>query len=163
MSNRCAQVGCTVEQVSSQGHRLDWICAKVKRRSADPGILKNYKTVIVAGHSEYKYLVDDGYLPEIEIALNKTYGETDYLTDYITRMQGQRKSKTEWRDYSGADGHKKAGVDALSADKSRLAIPVASAITAATDTTRRIPRRINEILGKISKGCAISSRSGEDD
>lgn len=99
-------------------------------------------------------LVAEGYLPEIEAIFNKIFnkieGKERFLDDYINQKNGIPGKKGIARDYGSANGRQKAACDAMSENKTRIAEPLASAIVAISDETRRFPTLIRAMFGKIS-------------
>ncbi|MBF0143656.1 MAG: AAA family ATPase [Magnetococcales bacterium] len=106
--------------------------------------------VIPGGRNFESQLVAEGYLPEIEKVFDLVKGKTNFLDDYISRLNGnQRKGRTT-RNYTTTDGRQKAACDAMSESKTRLAEPLASVLSAIPDETRRFPACIRALFNKIS-------------
>ena len=97
-------------------------------------------------------LIAEGYLPQIEAALDEAHGAKDFLTGYITRLDGESRGKGKGvRDYSKADGREVAAIDALKGMKTRVAVPLANAICSMADPARRFPSKIAALFEAISK------------
>lgn len=127
--------------------------------------LGNYsacKNVIVlpSGNDFEKQLVEDGYLPEIEIAFNAAHSKADYLTDYITDFHGKPRKKNVIRDYSGPYARHVAAVDALREQKTRMAVPVALATLAIPDVTRRIPPAVVTLFEAMVADGFVAQKAG---
>ncbi|NCC04620.1 MAG: DUF2813 domain-containing protein [Proteobacteria bacterium] len=103
------------------------------------------------GNNFESQFISEGYLPEIETALNETHKCADFLGDYIKNMQGQKRKGGGLRDYKVADGRNMAALDALNGLKTCMAKPLAYAISSLPDETRRFPKQIRELFEIISK------------
>lgn len=107
-------------------------------------------SVIPGGRNFETQLVAEGYLPEIEATFDLVEGKAGYLDDYIGLMHGKPGKKKTTRDYKTADGRQKAACDAMSENKTRMAEPLASSLSAITDETRRFPTHIRALFERIS-------------
>lgn len=127
--------------------RLNRALQKSGKQNADacPNVF-----VIPNGCNFETQLVADGYLPEIEAIFDQVEGRKDFLADYIGRMHGKLGKKETIRDYHSADGRQKAACDAMSDSKTRMAEPLASALSAITDEARRFPNHIRVMFDKMS-------------
>lgn len=106
--------------------------------------------VIPNGNNFEDQLIAEGYLPEIEIALNEVHGVQTYLDTYISAHQGLPRGKNKGtRDYTVADGRNIAALDALKGLKTRMAKPIATTISNLPDVARRFPQKIEELLAAI--------------
>ena len=108
------------------------------------------------GNNFESQFIADGYLPEIEQALNETHNCTDFLGDYIIEMQGQKGKKGIIRDYSVADGRKMAALDALNGLKTCMAKPIANTISSLPDEARRFPNQIRKLFEIISSAHGLT-------
>jgi putative ATP-dependent endonuclease of OLD family len=107
--------------------------------------------VIPNGGNFEQELIANGYLLEIEIALNETHGVEAYLDTYIQDHQGLPRGKNKGvRDYMVANGREIAALDALKGLKTRMAIPLASTISSLADEARRFPTTIENLLSAIT-------------
>ncbi|WP_368655508.1 AAA family ATPase [Castellaniella ginsengisoli] len=106
--------------------------------------------VIPNGCNFETQLVAQGYLPEIEAIFDQVEGKVAFLDDYIVRMHGKSGKRGAIRDYQSANGRQKAACDAMSENKTRMAEPLASALSAITDEARRFPNHIKAMFDKIS-------------
>lgn len=106
--------------------------------------------VIPNGNNFEDQLIAEGYLPEIEIALNEVHGVPTYLDTYISTHQGLPRGKNKGtRDYTVADGRNIAALDALKGLKTRMAKPIATTISNLPDVARRFPQKIEGLLATI--------------
>lgn len=95
-------------------------------------------------------LVAEGYLPEIELALNEAMNKVGFLDDYIDRMDGKSGKNGAARDYKTAGGRERAACDVMSERKTRLAEPLASVLADVEEEGRRFPAHIRTLFEKIS-------------
>jgi len=108
--------------------------------------------IIPDGRNFELQLLAEDYLPQIEAALDEAHGVTDFLTAYISKHDGESRGKGKGvRDYSKADGRQLAAIDALKTMKTRVAVPLATAICSMVDPARRFPSKIAELFEAISK------------
>lgn len=91
-------------------------------------------------------LLDEGYLPEIEIALGQMADKENFLDEYISEMNGKPGKKGVIRDYSSGEGRLRAAFDAMSSSKTNVSKHVASVISALPDRNRRFPSKILELF-----------------
>lgn len=117
--------------------------------------------VIPDGRNFERQLIAEGYLPEIEAALDEAHGAADFLTDYIARHDGESRGKGKGiRDYSKADGREIAAIDALKGMKTRVAVPLATAVCSMADPARRFPSMIDALFEAISKDQGLTKNPG---
>lgn len=108
-----------------------------------------------------RYLIDEGYLAEIETALKNTTWKYIDLDDYINKKSHMKDANGVPRNYNNhADGRERAAMDALSGNKTGFAIPVASAIVASVDPARRFPPVIADLFAKISADFGLNKAGG---
>lgn len=118
--------------------------------------------VIPNGRNFEKELVANGYLPEIEIALNETHGVAAYLDTYIAENDGLPRGKGKGnRDYSVANGRQTAALDALKGLKTRMAKPLATTISSLANEARRFPTTIENLLLAMSLAHSLTKASEE--
>lgn len=111
------------------------------------------------GNNFEMQLLAEGYLPEIEQALDQTHNVTGFLDTYIKDHDGlPRKKNKPPRDYSVADGRKVAAFDALDSLKTRMAKPLATTISNHADPGRRFPSKIAELFDVISKAHGLAKK-----
>lgn len=103
------------------------------------------------GNNFERQFIAEGYLPEIEKALNETHNCADFLGTYIQELDGQPGKKGVLRDYKVPDGRKIAALDALTGLKTSMAKPIAYMISSLADETRRFPKQIRTLFEIISK------------
>ncbi|MEX5618277.1 TOPRIM nucleotidyl transferase/hydrolase domain-containing protein, partial [Pseudomonas syringae] len=95
-------------------------------------------------------LISEGYMAEIEQALNTMGGTKTYLDDYIAELDGLKGKKGVIRDYKSAGGRERAAFDAMSGAKTSVSKHLGHVITSVTDPARRFPTKIKalfEIIG----------------
>jgi putative ATP-dependent endonuclease of the OLD family len=118
-------------------------------------------TIIPEGRDIEAELVWDGYLPQIEEALDKVFG-TGFLTDYIEKHDGKpgpKKAGVEYtRDYKSAGGRERAAIDALRRNKADVATCLADVIVALPDPARRIPTTVAQYFAEVSNHFGLSRR-----
>lgn len=112
------------------------------------------------GRNFESQLIAEGYLPEIEQALDSYHGMPDYLSTYIARNHGEKKKKGGIRDYSGADGRAAAALDALDRHKARIARTLAETISNHADVKRRVPAKVAELFDVISNAHGLTRKGG---
>jgi len=101
-------------------------------------------------------------LPEIEATFDQVAGKVNYLSDYITRMNGKTGKKGGLRDYSVIDGRQKAACDAMSENKTRMAEPLATTLSLIDDEARRFPAHIKALFEKMSADHGLSQAGKEE-
>jgi putative ATP-dependent endonuclease of OLD family len=106
--------------------------------------------VIPGGLNFETQLVAEGYLPEIEATFDQVMGKAGFLDDYIVRMDGKSGKNGTTRDYKTSDGRQKAACDAMSENKTRMAEPLASSLSAIPNEARRFPTHIRSLFERIS-------------
>jgi len=135
---------------------------KALKRAGEPEASKCGNVVVLPGGNGFEpYLIAEGYLPEIELAIDEVEGKTSFLDDYVTRMQGQKKRGGITRDYTVANGRELAAIDYLEQNKTRVARQVAVAISNQTDPKRRVPKKLEEFFEIIGSDHGLSK--AEDD
>ncbi|QDD65577.1 ATP-dependent endonuclease [Herbaspirillum seropedicae] len=124
----------------------------LKKANVPP--IKDSPNVVVFpnGHNFETKLINDGYLAEIELALNEMGGVANYLDEFMKKNEGTPypRSKGGNRDYYTDGGRLRAAVDALDASKPRHAKPVAKTISGLADESRRFPEEIRSLFEVIS-------------
>ncbi len=127
--------------------------AKLPETAYSPNIV-----VLPAGNNFETQLIAEGYLPEIEAALNAVSGEAAFLDGYIAKNHGLTYGKNKDgsdkgnRDYVSAGGRGRAAADAMKVQKTRLAKPLAHQIAGLADPTRKFPKPIDRLYQIISAG-----------
>jgi len=131
--------------------------AALKRAGEAP--IKDCKNVIALpnGNSFESQIMEDGYQAEVEKALDEAMGESDYLEGYIRSRHGTSLPKNKGqRDYQSSGGRKRAALDAMKENKTRVAKPLARIISELGDTARRFPRHIRHLLERVGTDHGIS-------
>lgn len=96
-------------------------------------------------------LVADGYQPQIEAAFNEVHGSADYISAHIGVQQGQPKRGGGTKDFGGPGGRDLAILDAMRAQKTRMAVPIASHIAGVADDALTPPKHVRLALDAISR------------
>ena len=107
--------------------------------------------VLPSGNGFEGQLLAEGYLPEIEAAIDQAEGQAKFLDDYMATLDGKPKRKGVVRDYKTTGARKRAAGDYLGENKTRMAKPVAVAISSLADTKRRFPKNIEQMLAIVGK------------
>lgn len=95
-------------------------------------------------------LIDDGYMTEIEAALDALNGKPNSLDEYAKLKHGQNGKGGIPRDYTSAGGRERAAFDAMSGAKTNIAKHLANAIISLSDPARRFPSTIEKLFALIS-------------
>ncbi|MDP3745609.1 MAG: AAA family ATPase [Phenylobacterium sp.] len=96
-------------------------------------------------------LVADGYQTEIEAAFNELHQNADYITAHAAAQQGQPMKKGEGKkDFKGEGGRDLAILDAMRAQKTRMAVPIATHIASIKDNGRSPPKHVRLVFDAIS-------------
>ena len=104
------------------------------------------------GHDFEGYLVNEGYIDELNRAIDFVEEESDYLnTNYIPKLNGQT-LKDKKREYDGDDGRIRALVDCLRGGKTKFATQIAENITSTIgeDGNSKMPRKIKDLFDSIN-------------
>lgn len=109
-----------------------------------------------AGRNFESQLIHEGYMVEIENALNELNGSTTFLADYMTQMHGQNLKKNVLRDYQSPGGKERAAFDAMSNSKTSLSKHLAYIISSHVDPSRRFPMVIDSLFQKISSAYQLT-------
>ncbi|UHQ23786.1 AAA family ATPase [Lysobacter sp. 5GHs7-4] len=100
------------------------------------------------------HLMNEDYLDAFEVAIANYVGPTA-LDEYIANLNGKEgktiDGATQIRDYSGAEGRKRAAHDMVSGKKTRYATPLATAVLTLADPERRVPKLVAKLLDVIGK------------
>lgn len=107
--------------------------------------------VLPGGNGFEEQLLAEGYLPEIEMAIDRIEGQAKYLDEFMMTYDGKPKKKKMIRDYKSAGARERAAGDYLGENKTRMARPVAEVISAHADQARRFPSNIEKILSVVGK------------
>ena len=122
---------------------LDSALKKVgeKDSTSHPNVIVHPK-----GKNFESQLIDEGYMTEIELALDAMSGQKGYLDDYIKDKHGQKGKKGVVRDYQSAGGRERAAFDALSSAKTSVSKHLGHVIIAHNNPVRRFPKTIEALL-----------------
>ncbi|MEM5276419.1 AAA family ATPase [Cupriavidus taiwanensis] len=130
------------------------------KKAEQPNIASSSNVVVVsAGKNFETQLLEDGYLVEIETALNEAHGRESFLDEFIDKHHGLELAKGKGvRDYKSEGGRARAAADAMKASKTRLAKPLARTISGLTDPERRFPEHIERLFSVIGKNHGIQKQ-----
>lgn len=118
--------------------------------------------ILPDGNNFESQLIADGYLGEIEQALDETHGVKGYIDDYIDKHQGLPRAKGKGvRDYTVENGRAVAAHDALKALKTRMAEPLAATLVILADEKRRFPPHIRKLFEMVSANHVPSVDMGD--
>lgn len=131
------------------------------KKAKEPDSSKCQNVVVLPGGNGFEaQLLAEGYLPEIEKAIDEAEGQSKYLDEYMATLDGKPKKKNGVRDYKSAGARERAAGDYLGENKTRMTKPVAEAILALTDPARRFPKYIERILSIVGKDNALNKAKG---
>jgi len=118
------------------------------------------------------YLIEQNYQKELIQAINQVENDSNFFnffkekqdkkegkrikTDEICEKCNQNIYKNELRNYSGDIGYKLALADCLKNGKTKYATAIAKEITNIEDIERKFPKKIKELLEKISNELNIN-------
>jgi len=122
------------------------------KKANEPSASKCPNVVVLPGGNGFEaQLLAEGYLSEIEKAIDQVEGQANYLDVYTANLDGKPKKKGVIRDYKSAGARERAAGDYLSENKTRMAKPVAEEISTLADPSRRFPKYIEQILSIVGK------------
>lgn len=107
--------------------------------------------VLPEGKNYENYLVDEGYVDAIEVALNSYHDTGDYVAEFIDKMNNQKMKGGTERNYKDDKdgGRKRALLDILKDGKTVYAEVIAREIVVLKERGRRIPGKIKELFDRI--------------
>lgn len=135
-------------------------------KKAGEGDHKTCDNVVVldGGRNFESMLLNDGYLLEVEKALDEQRGKPGALDDFIKLNHGKPYGPDKGnRDYDGQDGRLRAALDAMKSMKTKLAKPLARTISTHADPNRRFPLPVEKLFEKMGakhslKRCEASKK-----
>jgi putative ATP-dependent endonuclease of OLD family len=101
-------------------------------------------------------LLGEGYMVEINQALNDMSGSQSFLDEYIAELHGAKAKGGVVRDYQSAGGRERAALDAMSGNKTKVAKYLGHAITSHHDKERQFPTKIKELFEIMSSAHGLS-------
>ncbi|WP_430231218.1 ATP-dependent nuclease [Nitrosomonas communis] len=127
-----------------------------------PVVLQSQNIIVLPNGKNFEtQLIAEGYLAEIESALNEVSGKKAYLDDYIQKNHGLPYPKNKGnRDYKAIGGRERAAKDAMDGMKTKLAKPLARQIVNTSDQTRKFPKAIDLLFQEISKSHGLLKATG---
>ncbi|WP_282295282.1 AAA family ATPase [Stenotrophomonas sp. PS02289] len=121
------------------------------KKVGEPGSDMNPRVVVhPAGQNFESALIAEGYVKEIEVALDSMSGTPGYLDGFIKDLNGQKKRGNVVRDYLSAGGRERAALDAISAAKTSVSKHLATTIIALPDPAKRFPSTIAKFFALVS-------------
>ena len=124
---------------------------------ADRTAFKNIVTMDTGNDFEAQLLAE-GYAGEIEAAFDAYHQTTDYIGQHIQIQQGQKKKGGGLKDFNVPHGRNLAILDALSLQKTSMAVPYANRIAAIVNENRCTPPRVRMIFDEISEKLGWAAR-----
>lgn len=118
-----------------------------------PPIASCTNVVVLPGGNDFEaQLISEGYLPEIEEALDFIHSTTGYLDAYIEKHHGLPRAKNKpVRDYKCENGRIIAAADALDSRlKTRVAEPLAEILAALPEESKRYPAHVRALFERMS-------------
>lgn len=107
-----------------------------------------------------KYLIEEGFAPNIVEAIDKVEGQDDYISlSYMFQLNGHPRKGGTIRDYQKPEGEKEALLDCMRENKTRYAEMVAVQII----KSDRIPDKCKEIFNNVNDILKVKIKIGEDD
>jgi putative ATP-dependent endonuclease of OLD family len=132
-----------------------------------PDTSKSLNVVVLPGGKNFEtQLIAEGYMTEIEAALNATSGDAAFLDSFIAKNHGLSYGKNKdgtdkgVRDYISAGGRERAAADAMKGQKTRLAKPLAHQIVSLADQNRRFPSTIAALFKAIGTAHGLVKAGG---
>jgi len=145
----------------------------VEKINKDIKALKNSETdinkqdniiILDKGYDFEKYLIENGYIGEIEKAVNQLHNNSDYIKNYIDKknrtLKGRQKTEKKckeckqyiyednMRDYEGEDGFKTALYDCITEEKTQIAPIIAEKIV---ESKKELPPEIKQLFERIER------------
>ena len=122
------------------------------KKANEPEASKCPNVMVLPGGNGFEaQLLAEGYLPEIEKAIDQAEAQAKYLEEYMATLDGKPKKKKIIRDYKSVGARERAAGDYLGENKTRMAKPVAEVISALADPARRFPKYIEQMLSIVGK------------
>jgi putative ATP-dependent endonuclease of OLD family len=133
------------------------------KKAGLPEAVKSSNIVVLPGGNNFEtQLIAEGYMAEIEAALNEVSGATAFLDGFIDKNHGLSYGKFKdgtdkgSRDYKSAGGRKRAAADAMKGQKTKLAKPLAHQIVGLSDPERKFPSTIGSLFQIIGAAHGMS-------
>lgn len=119
--------------------------------------------VLPDGRNFETHLIANGYLSEVEAAMNELYDTEKALDKFIDKNHGKAYPKNKGdRDYKSEGSRERAAVDAMSSAKTKLAKPLARVIAGLADEKRRFPSGIANLFDIIGKHQGLPKRVSDN-
>lgn len=137
------------------------------KKASLPDTSKSPNVVVLPGGNNFEtQLIAEGYMAEIEAALDATSGEVAFLDGFIKKNHGLSYGKFKdgtdkgTRDYKSAGGRERAAADAMKGQKTRLAKPLAHQIVGHADPLRRFPSTLAALFKTIGAAHGFTKAGG---
>ncbi|OYX26266.1 MAG: hypothetical protein B7Z06_05930 [Flavobacteriales bacterium 32-35-8] len=114
------------------------------------------------GNDFESYLVNEGYIDELNKAVDIIEMTDNYLTNsFIPELNGENLSKNEVRDYNGVEGTKRALIDCLRGGKTKYATQIAENIILIdeNDVRGNIPKKMKALFDLINEELKIFKKA----
>lgn len=133
------------------------------KKAGQPNIAASTNVVVLPKDSNFeRQLLAENYLAEIELALNEAHNHASYLNQFIDKNHGLPYGKDKGnRDYKSDGGRLRAAADAMKAEKTRLAKPLARTIVGSKDPARRFPSCIERLFRIIGEAHGLDKAETE--
>jgi putative ATP-dependent endonuclease of OLD family len=134
---------------------------KALERAKQPKVVNSANVIVIPeGRNFETQLLHEGYLPEVEAALNEVNGNECYLDYFIKTRHGTDYPKKKGkRDYLSEGGRMRAAADAMKDEKTSLARPLARRVSSLPDPARQFPSTICSLFKSISKDQGLKKAS----
>lgn len=125
---------------------------KALERAKLPNISGSANVIVIPeGRNFETQLLHEGYLTEVELALNEVNGNECFLDYFIKTRNGTAYPKNKGnRDYLSEGGRTRAAADAMKDEKTSLARPLARKVSNLLDPNRQFPSTISSLFKIIS-------------
>lgn len=136
----------------------------LKKAGCKPSAQLSNVVVLPGGGNFETHLVDSGYLAEVEVAMNELSGNDAALDAFIEKNEGLPYSKNKGgvRDYKSEGGRVRAAKDAMASAKTKLAKPLARAISSLQDEERRFPPAIRKLFDIIAQNQGLPQQPSDN-
>ncbi|PMQ16346.1 ATP-dependent endonuclease [Janthinobacterium sp. AD80] len=127
--------------------------AALKKAGCETAAKCSNVEIVPNGENFESHLIANGYMQEIEVALNVMSGKENFLDQYIEIHHGKAQSKGNgggFKDYKSAGGRERATKDAMDGAKTKLSKPLATTISSLKDPARQFPPNIRALFEVIA-------------
>ncbi|ORE39893.1 ATP-dependent nuclease [Pseudomonas aeruginosa] len=133
------------------------------KKASQPQAAQCQNVVVLPDNKNFEtQLLAEGYLTEIEIAMDKAFEAEGFLDEFIKSNHGLPYPKNKGnRDYESDGGRIRAAADAMKAAKTKMAKPLARTVSELPDPARRFPSAIQHLFEIISADHGLTKSEGE--